>query len=238
VILGAHMDGIGNGQAANDNGSGTALVMEIARILAGPDVQTDRSIRFALWNNEETGLNGARAYVEQRAALQGIENPAGSGRYPEPRWIAMIQHDKVLFDHGNPVAHQQSWAADVDIEFQMVSARAAESAQLGLTMINANRKFATDYPAVLSNAMSNTDSTPFMNLVPAVSVRENRRLYEIGWQGPAGWGARGSDPNWHQPTDLFVTYRDPDFRLGFNAMQTTLGATLTLVGAQVRAPIP
>src|SRR5690606_17361463 len=74
-ILGAHMDGRGGGEAANDDGSGTALVMEIARVLATSDVQTDRSIRFALWNNEETGLQGARAYVEQRAHLQGIEDP-------------------------------------------------------------------------------------------------------------------------------------------------------------------
>jgi hypothetical protein len=62
------------GEAANDDGSGTALVMELARILSSPDVQTERSVRFALWNNEETGLNGARAYVEQRKDLQGIES--------------------------------------------------------------------------------------------------------------------------------------------------------------------
>jgi len=49
------------GEAANDDGSGTALVMELARILSAPDVKTERSIRFALWNNEESGLNGARA---------------------------------------------------------------------------------------------------------------------------------------------------------------------------------
>src|ERR1019366_9518467 len=69
-IVGAHMDGHGWGEAANDDGSGTALVMELARIFMSPDVQTERSIRFALWNNEETGLNGARAYVAQREALQ------------------------------------------------------------------------------------------------------------------------------------------------------------------------
>ena len=57
-IVGAHMDGHGWGEAANDNGSGTALVMELARVFSMPDVKTDRSIRFALWNNEETGLEG------------------------------------------------------------------------------------------------------------------------------------------------------------------------------------
>ena len=102
-IIGAHMDGIGWGEAANDDGSGTAIVMELARIFSSPDVVTDRSIRFILWNNEETGLNGARAYVAQRHALQGKEDPAGSGRYPEPKWLGMIQHDMMLFDHGMPL---------------------------------------------------------------------------------------------------------------------------------------
>jgi acetylornithine deacetylase/succinyl-diaminopimelate desuccinylase-like protein len=223
-ILGAHMDGRGGGEAANDDGSGTALVMEIARVLATSDVQTGRSIRFALWNNEETGLQGARAYVEQRAELQGIENPAGSGRYPEPKWIGMIQHDMMMWDHGNPVTYHQALDADVDVEFQLNSAQADASALLALELINANRKFATDYPAVMSNAMSNTDSTPFMDLVAAVSLRENRRLYETG---------NRANPHWHQPTDLFVTFSDDDFRLGFNAAQTTLGAVARLAGARI-----
>ncbi len=103
-IVGAHMDGHGWGEAANDDGSGTALVMELARVLSSPDVKTERSIRFVLWNNEETGLNGAYAYVAQRAKLQGIESPPGSGQFPEPRWLGMIQHDMLLFDHGMPRA--------------------------------------------------------------------------------------------------------------------------------------
>ena len=115
------MDGRGGGEAANDDGSGTALVMEIARVLASSDVESDVSIRFALWNNEETGLDGAEAYVEQRAELQGIENPAGSGQYPEPRWLGMIQHDMMMWDHGNPVTFDQALDADVDVEFQLNS---------------------------------------------------------------------------------------------------------------------
>ena len=223
-IIGAHMDGRGGGEAANDDGSGTALVMEIARVLASSDIASDRSLRFALWNNEETGLNGARAYVEQRADMQGIEDPPGSGRYPEPTWIGMIQHDMMMWDHGNPVTHSQALDADVDVEFQLNSAMAEESAQLGLALINANRLHATDYPAVLSNAMSNTDSTPFMDLVAAVSLRENRRLYETG---------NRANPHWHQTTDLFETFSDADFMLGFNAAQTTLGAIAKLAGIRI-----
>jgi hypothetical protein len=227
-ILGGHMDGRGGGEAANDDASGTALVMELARVLAATDVTTTRSVRFALWNNEETGLNGARAYVEQRRSLQGQESPRGSGRYPEPKWLGMIQHDMMLWDHGNPVQWQQVADADVDIEFQLNSAKADESAQLALKLLNANRLFATDYPAVLSNAMSNTDSGPFQDYVAAVSLRENRRLYETG---------RGANPHWHRPTDLYVAFSDADFRLGFNAAQTTLGAVARLVDARI-APKP
>jgi hypothetical protein len=223
-ILGGHMDGRGGGEAVNDDASGTALVMEIARVLAATDVQTNRTIRFALWNNEETGLNGARAYVDQRKDLQGIENPRGSGRYPEPKWLGMIQHDMMMWDHGNSVMWNQALDADVDIEFQLNSAKAAESAQLALQLLNSNRLFATDYPAVMSNAMSNTDSGPFQDLVAAVSLRENRRLYETG---------NRANPHWHQPTDLFVSFTDADFRLGFNAMQTTLGAVSKLAEARI-----
>jgi hypothetical protein len=223
-IISGHMDGRGGGEAVNDDASGTALVMEIARVLSAADVKTARSVRFALWNNEETGLNGARAYVEQRVKLQGIEEPRGSGKYPEPKWLGMIQHDMMMWDHGNPVSWQQVWDADVDIEFQLASEKAAESAQLALVLLNSNRLFATDYPAAMSNAMSNTDSSPFMDLVPAVSMRENRRLYETG---------RGANPHWHRPTDLFVAYTDADFKLGFNAAQTTLGAIARLVDAKV-----
>ena len=228
-IIGAHMDGHGWGEAANDDGSGTALVIELARILNAPDVETERTIRFALWNNEETGLNGSRAYVEQREALQGKEDPPGSGRYPEPRWLGMIQHDMMLFDHGAPradgtVSRDQRPEADVNIEYQSTAELAAEARELAFFLKAANDAYATDYPATVGPHMTNTDSTPFMNSVPSISVRENERGTHVG----AGW-----DPHWHQPTDVFTTFSDDDFRLGLNAAQTTLAAIAELAGATI-----
>ncbi len=229
-IIGAHMDGGGWGEAANDDGSGTALVMELARILNAPDVETERSIRFALWNNEETGLNGARAYVERRRELQGKEDPPGSGRYPEPKWLGMVQHDMMLFDHGAPrtdgtVSRDQRPEADVNIEFQSNSDLADESRQLAFFFKAANDKYATDYPGTVGPHMTNTDSTPFMNIVPSISLRENERGAQVG----AGW-----DPHWHQPTDRYSTFTDKDCRLGLNAGQTTLAAIAQLAGAKVQ----
>ena len=229
-IISAHMDGIGWGEAADDNGSGTALVMELARVLNSPDVRTERSIRFALWNNEETGLHGARAYVAQRAALQGIEDPLGSGRYPEPKWLGMVQHDMVLFDHGMPRADgtlgpEQRPEADVNVEFQSTAKFADQAMRLAFFFRDANEKYATDYPAAVGHHMTNTDSTPFMDHVAAISVRENERGMQIG----AGW-----NPHWHQPTDRYSTYSDKDFRLGLNAAQTTLAAIASLAGATLK----
>lgn len=233
-IVGAHMDGIGWGEAANDDGSGTALVMELARIFSGRDVRTERSIRFVLWNNEETGLNGAYAYVEQRAQLQGVESPSGSGRYPEPRWLGMVQHDMVLFDHGMPrsdgtLSPAQRPEADINIEFQSRAKQATQAQELAWAFYAANEAYATDYPASVGPHMTNTDSTPFMDLVPAISVRENERGTQIG----AGW-----DPHWHQPTDVYATFSDADFRLGLNATQTTLGAIARLTGTSLSARTP
>jgi hypothetical protein len=229
-IVGAHMDGHGWGEAANDDGSGAALVMELARVFSSPDVVTERSIRVVLWNNEETLLNGSRAYIAQRQALQGKEEPAGSGKYPEPRWLGMIQHDMMLFDHGMPRTDQtmskdQRSEADINIEFQSNSKMADASQKLAWSFANANERFATDYPATVGQHMTNTDSTPFMDIVPSISLRENERGAQIG----AGW-----DPQWHQPTDLYSSYNDKDFRLGLNAAQTTLGAVTQLAGATLR----
>jgi Peptidase family M28 len=229
-IVSGHMDGIGWGEAANDDASGTALVMELARIFSSPDVQTDRSIRFALWNNEETGDNGARAYVEQRQGLQGKEDPPGSGKYPEPKWLGMIQHDMMMFDHGMPradgtMSREQRPEADVNVEFQANSKMATESQALAWAFAQANERYATDYPAAVGSHMTNTDSAPFMDVVASITLRENERGSQIG----AGW-----DPQHHQPTDVFTTYYDKDFRLGLNAAQTTLSAIGRLTGARLK----
>ncbi len=229
-IIGAHMDGHGVNEAVNDDGSGTALVMELARVFSAPDVETEVSIRFALWNNEETGTNGAEAYVQQRQALQGIESPRGSGQYPEPTWIAMIQHDMMLWDHGAPradgtVSRNQRPEADVNIEFQSDSELAEESMKLAFVFKAAADAYNTDYPATVGPHMTNTDSRQFMDIVPSISLRENER----GAQTGGGW-----NPTWHTPLDVWTTFTDDDFRLGLNAAQTTLSAISGLTGATVR----
>ena len=190
--------------------------MELARILHMPGMTSDVSIRFVLWNNEESGLNGARAYVEQREKPAGQGESTGSGRYPEPKWLGMIQHDMMMWDHGMPRADgtlnpEQRPEADVNIEFQSTAKFADQSMKLAFAFKSAADIVCDRLPGRGRPAHDQHRLTPFMDRVAAISLRENER----GMQTGAGW-----NPHWHQPTDLFSTLSDKDFLLGLNARRS------------------
>ena len=66
VILSAHLDswdGPGS-QGAQDNGTGSSVMLEAARILMAAGAEPKRTIRFCLWTGEEQGLYGSRKFVE------------------------------------------------------------------------------------------------------------------------------------------------------------------------------
>lgn len=65
VVVGAHLDSVAEGPGINDNGSGTAATLEIAKQLAktGLDRKAQRPVRFAFWGAEESGLLGSEHYV-------------------------------------------------------------------------------------------------------------------------------------------------------------------------------
>ena len=64
VMVGAHLDSVLEGPGINDNGSGVASVLEIARGVAEGGVPAGKAVRIGLWGGEELGLVGSRAYVE------------------------------------------------------------------------------------------------------------------------------------------------------------------------------
>ena len=96
VIIGAHMDHLGIDSSgdvlhgANDNASGTAVVMEIARIMKLNQEKPKRTLIFALWAAEEAGLLGSKYYTE---------NPL----YPLEKTVTYINMDMV--GHGNGKAN-------------------------------------------------------------------------------------------------------------------------------------
>ncbi len=94
LIIGAHLDHAGSQAGeiyfpgANDNASGSASVLEMARTFVKSGVKPKRSILFILFSNEESGLNGAKYYAE---------NPL----VPVEKTVAMFNNDCV--GHGDSI---------------------------------------------------------------------------------------------------------------------------------------
>jgi len=61
VMVGAHLDSVGEGPGINDNGSGSAAILEVAEAMR--KVKPVNTVRFAWWGAEESGLVGSRHYV-------------------------------------------------------------------------------------------------------------------------------------------------------------------------------
>jgi carboxypeptidase Q len=87
VMAGAHLDSWVAADGANDNGAGSVVVMEIARVLTKLGVKPRRTIRFVLWAGEEQGLLGSMAYVEQHLAKRPpVSDPELAKLSPYNTW--------------------------------------------------------------------------------------------------------------------------------------------------------
>jgi carboxypeptidase Q len=65
VMIGGHFDSWHGGTGATDNGAGSAVMIEVMRILKALNLNLDRTVRIGLWSGEEQGLLGSEAYVKQ-----------------------------------------------------------------------------------------------------------------------------------------------------------------------------
>jgi hypothetical protein len=91
VVLGAHLDSWDLGQGAIDNGTGTCVILEAARILAKCPTPK-RTIRFILFTGEEQGLHGSKAYTKQhKDELERISaclvHDTGTGKVLSLGWL-------------------------------------------------------------------------------------------------------------------------------------------------------
>ncbi|MFD5267290.1 M28 family metallopeptidase [Streptomyces sp. NPDC058335] len=79
VMAGSHLDSVSSGAGINDNGTGSAAVLEAALTVARTGYQPTKHLRFAWWGAEELGLVGSRHYVNNlssanRARISGYLN--------------------------------------------------------------------------------------------------------------------------------------------------------------------
>jgi hypothetical protein len=146
IVVGAHFDSVTSG-AADDNGSGTAAMMEIARLLSSQ--RHKRSIRFVAFDQEELGLYGSTAYVKD-VAQQVATTPSYA-----------ITLDMIGYDSDN------------DGAIHLVDCGRVESVPIAQLFL----KQADALDAQLVNSKtctSRTDHAPFWNKrIPAIAVTEN-----------------------------------------------------------------
>ena len=64
-MIGGHFDSWHSATGATDNGAGSAVMMEVMRVLKALNLKMNRTVRIALWTGEEQGLLGSKAYVKQ-----------------------------------------------------------------------------------------------------------------------------------------------------------------------------
>ncbi len=80
VMLGGHLDSWHSATGATDNGIGSAIMIEAARLIQSMGLKPRRTIRVALWSGEEEGLLGSLAYVKQHF---------GTAEDPKPEWFKL-----------------------------------------------------------------------------------------------------------------------------------------------------
>ena len=70
VVVGGHLDSVLEGPGINDNGSGTASILETALQMSKKKLTPTNQVRFAFWSGEEDGLQGSNYYVSQLTEAQ------------------------------------------------------------------------------------------------------------------------------------------------------------------------
>lgn len=184
VMAGAHLDSVPEGPGINDNGSGTAALLEIAvRLGSSPPVAN--AVRLAWWGAEETGLNGSTAYVAglpepERRALALYLN-ADMVASPNAGYFV---HDG---DDSDRVGAGPGPAGSGAIEQKLVGSLAA----LGVAAQGADLDGRSDYAAFLAAD------------VPVGGIFTGAEAPKSAEQARA-WGGRAGapfDPCYHQACD-------------------------------------
>lgn len=83
VMIGGHFDSWHSGTGATDNGVGSAVMLEVMRVLKASGLKMGRTVRIGLWTGEEQGLLGSRAYVANHFGAVNPDTRALELKQPE-----------------------------------------------------------------------------------------------------------------------------------------------------------
>ncbi len=210
VVLTAHLDSRSNtadhldAPGADDNASGSAALLEAARVLrpqSGQESGLPRTLRIIWFTAEEQGMIGSYNYAADHS-LDGI--------------VGVINVDMIGYD------------GDGDRCFELHVGVLPESQPVGQCFANAIAIYAIDlrYEFLTTTATTRSDHSAFWNHeVGALSVSENFfTSYE-----PESCGARDANPNYHGPGD---TYANMHPQYAFDVSRAAIAAAFSLASPQ------
>ncbi len=222
VIVDAHYDSVSNAPGADDNGSGTVGVWEIARLLSR--YPTRKTLRYIGFDLEETGLTGSTRYVSSgipaNEKIEGVFNFEMIGYYSDqPNSQELPQGFSIFFPAATAAVAAQEYRGNFitnvgSDEFQKITALFESSATQyvpDLRVITVSEPLAFPIPD-----LRRSDHTPFwVAKIPALMITD---------------GANFRNKCYHTPGDTL------DEKLNFtfmsNVVKATLAAAAQMAGIQ------
>ena len=110
VVVGGHLDSVREGPGINDNGSGVAAIIEIAKWMKETGFTPVNRVRFAFWGGEEDGLYGSQHYVDELSKAEKAQTAANLNvdMMASPNGVRSIHDgDGSDFGHAGPNGSKQ-----------------------------------------------------------------------------------------------------------------------------------
>jgi Zn-dependent M28 family amino/carboxypeptidase len=188
IVLGAHLDSVEAGAGINDNGSGSAAILEIAEEIAELGEAPRNQVRFAFWGAEEAGLVGSTAYVNglRPGQLDNIEANLNFDMVGSPNFVRFV-YDGDLSNSPPPPSGAPNGSAQIENLFLRYFA-------------------ARGLPTAPTAFDGRSDYGPFISAgVPAGGLFTGAEGIKTAQQAETYGGFAGMqyDPNYHEEGDTF-----------------------------------
>jgi Zn-dependent M28 family amino/carboxypeptidase len=213
VLLGAHFDAVPHSPGADDDGTGTAALLELARVLKGREFK--RSVRLVWFNGEEVGLIGSRKYAA--AARRAMQEKRAE-------IVAMVSVEMLGYYSDEPDS-QQSPIPRIEGVFEpptiadfIALASTQKHAPLQHMVVDAMKAGAPDLKIVAPDFIPDLPFTP-----PDLLRSDHAPFLAIGV--PAfliGDTANFRSPHYHQPSDTVETIDPVRFTLCVRALASVV----------------
>jgi Zn-dependent M28 family amino/carboxypeptidase len=120
VVVGAHLDSVPEGPGINDNGSGSATILEVAEAMSELGIQPRNRVRFAFWGAEESGLIGSQHYVDSltKKEIQEIAVNLNFDMVGSPNYVRFVYDgDASDTDTDSPTSTGSGVVEDVFVDY-------------------------------------------------------------------------------------------------------------------------